>query len=278
MNASLGQRLVKNKTALVCSIIILVIILMAVFAPVISPNSPTQMFKENRLEASSGKFILGTDEFGRDLFSRIVYGARVSLLVGLSSVGISIFFGSLFGLIAGYYGRWIDASIMRVMDILFAFPEILLALAIIAALGPGTLNTILAIGIVNIPVFTRLVRGAVLSIKNLEYVESAKSIGASTKRILFIEIFPNVNAPLLVQSTLAISGAILTESALSFLGLGIQPPDPSWGGLISEARQYMELAPGLLIWPCLAMIVTILAFNLFGDALRDLLDPHQLNK
>lgn len=278
MNLSLSQRLVKNRTALVCFVIISVIILMAIFAPVIAPHSPTQMFKEHRLESSSSSFLLGTDEFGRDLLSRIVYGARVSLFVGLTSVAISVIFGSLFGLIAGYYGRWIDSVIMRVMDILFAFPEILLALAIIAALGPGTWNTILAIGIVNIPVFTRLVRGAVLSLKNLEYVESAKSLGASTSRILFIEIFPNVNAPLLVQSTLAISGAILTESALSFLGLGIQPPDPSWGGLISEARQYMELAPGMLVWPCLAMIITILAFNLFGDALRDLLDPHQLNK
>lgn len=278
MNLSLSQRLVKNRTALICFIIISVIILMAVFAPVIAPHSPTQMFKEHRLESSSSSFLLGTDEFGRDLLSRIVYGARVSLFVGLTSVAISVFFGSLFGLIAGYYGRWIDSAIMRVMDILFAFPEILLALAIIAALGPGTWNTILAIGIVNIPVFTRLIRGAVLSLKNLEYVESAKSIGSSTKRILFIEIFPNVNAPLLVQSTLAISGAILTESALSFLGLGIQPPDPSWGGLISQARQYMELAPGMLVWPCLAMVITILAFNLFGDALRDLLDPHQLNK
>ncbi|PLS16140.1 glutathione ABC transporter permease GsiD [Bacillus sp. M6-12] len=276
--ADLGKRLLNNKTAVICLIIILLIILMAIFAPVIAPHNPNKMFNENRLETSSASFMLGTDEFGRDMLSRIVYGARVSLLVGLTSVAISVFFGSLLGLIAGYFGRWIDSAIMRVMDILFAFPEILLALAVIAALGPGTLNTILAIGIVNIPVFTRLVRGAVLSIKNLEYVESAKSIGASTRWILFREIFPNVNAPLLVQSTLAISGAILTESALSFLGLGIQPPDPSWGSLISEARQYMELAPGLLIWPCVAMIMTILAFNLFGDALRDLLDPNQQSK
>ena len=262
----------KNKVTLFCFIFILLILSMAIFAPLLTQHSPTTMYKEHRLEGMSSEFLLGTDEFGRDMWSRILYGARVSLLVGLSSVAISVFFGSIFGLLAGYFGRWIDSVIMRIMDTLFAFPEILLALAIIAALGPGTINTVLAIGIVNIPVFTRLVRGAVLSIKNLEYVESAKSMGASTKRILFSEIFPNVNAPLLVQSTLAISGAILTESALSFLGLGIQPPNPSWGALISEARQYMELAPGMIIWPCVAMTVTILAFNLFGDALRDLLD------
>lgn len=268
----------KNKVTLFCFIFILLILSMAIFAPLLTQHSPTTMYKEHRLEGMSSKFLLGTDEFGRDMLSRILYGARVSLLVGLSSVAISVFFGSIFGLLAGYFGRWIDSVIMRIMDILFAFPEILLALAIIAALGPGTINTVLAIGIVNIPVFTRLVRGAVLSIKNLEYVESAKSMGASTKRILFSEIFPNVNAPLLVQSTLAISGAILTESALSFLGLGIQPPNPSWGALISEARQYMELAPGMIIWPCVAMTVTILTFNLFGDALRDMLDPSLKDK
>lgn len=167
---------------------------------------------------------------------------------------------------------------MRVMDVLFAFPEILLALAIVAALGPGAFNTILAIGIVNIPIFTRTVRGAVLSIKNQEYVESARAIGASTPRILFLEIFPNVTAPLLVQASLAISGAILTESALSFLGLGIQPPDPSWGGMISEARRYMELAPGMIIWPCVAMTITILSCNMFGDAVRDILDPRHRGK
>lgn len=268
----------KNKVTLFCFIFILLILSMAIFAPLLTQHSPTTMYKEHRLEGMSSEFLLGTDEFGRDMWSRILYGARVSLLVGLSSVAISVFFGSIFGLLAGYFGRWIDSVIMRIMDILFAFPEILLALAIIAALGPGTINTVLAIGIVNIPVFTRLVRGAVLSIKNLEYVESAKSMGASTKRILFSEIFPNVNAPLLVQSTLAISGAILTESALSFLGLGIQPPNPSWGALISEARQYMELAPGMIIWPCVAMTATILTFNLFGDALRDMLDPSLKDK
>lgn len=267
------RRFRENKTAVVCLAVLAVLAAAAALAPVIAPHDPTQMFPDHRMEGSSGQFWLGTDQFGRDLFSRIIYGARVSLTVGLSSVLLSAAFGTLFGLIAGYFGRWMDSLIMRVMDVLFAFPEILLALAIVAALGTGTSNTILAIGIVNIPVFTRTVRSAVLSVKNLEFVESARAIGAGTPRILFLEIFPNVTAPLLVQATLAISGAILTESALSFLGLGIQPPDPSWGGMISEARRYMELAPGMIVWPCVAMTVTILAFNMFGDAVRDILDP-----
>ncbi|MDC0762777.1 ABC transporter permease [Brevibacillus sp. AG] len=272
------KRFLANKTAVFCSILLALLCLTAVLAPVLAPHDPTQMFQDHRMEGSSGEFLLGTDQFGRDLLSRIIYGARVSLVVGLSAVLVSVVFGTLFGLIAGYFGRWIDGFIMRCMDVLFAFPEILLALAIVAVLGPGTFNTIMAIGIVNIPIFTRTVRGAVLSIKNLEYVESARAIGASTPRILFQEIFPNVTAPLLVQSSLAISGAILTESALSFLGLGIQPPDPSWGGMISEARRYMELAPGMIIWPCVAMTVTILACNMFGDAVRDILDPRHRGK
>ncbi|MGG1658149.1 ABC transporter permease [Brevibacillus sp. NRS-1366] len=272
------KRFLTNKTAVFCSILLALLCLTAVLAPVLAPHDPTEMFQEHRMEGSSGDYLLGTDQFGRDLLSRIIYGARVSLGVGISAVLVSVAFGTLFGLIAGYFGRWVDGFIMRVMDVLFAFPEILLALAIVAALGPGTFNTIMAIGIVNIPIFTRTVRGAVLSIKNLEYVESARAIGASTQRILFLEIFPNVTAPLLVQSSLAISGAILTESALSFLGLGIQPPDPSWGGMISEARRYMELAPGMIIWPCIAMTVTILACNMFGDAIRDILDPRHRSK
>ncbi|MDF2678853.1 MAG: glutathione transporter permease GsiD [Brevibacillus sp.] len=272
------KRFFANKTAVFCSVLLALLCVTAALAPVLAPHDPTQMFQEHRMEGSSGEFMLGTDQFGRDLLSRIIYGARVSLVVGVSAVLVSVVFGTLFGLIAGYFGRWVDGFIMRCMDVLFAFPEILLALAIVAALGPGTFNTIMAIGIVNIPIFTRTVRGAVLSIKNLEYVESARAIGASTKRILFLEIFPNVTAPLLVQSSLAISGAILTESALSFLGLGIQPPDPSWGGMISEARRYMELAPGMIIWPCLAMTVTILACNMFGDAVRDILDPRHRGK
>jgi len=273
------HRFWRNKTAVISGACLVFICVIAALAPVIAPEDPTRMFNERRLEGSSSDFWLGTDQFGRDLLSRVIYGAQVSLTVGVSSVAISAFFGALFGLLAGYFGRIVDAVIMRIMDVLFAFPEILLALAVVAVLGPGTYKTIVAIGVVNIPVFTRTVRGAVLSVKNLDYVESARAIGARTPRILFREIFPNVSAPLLVQSSIAISGAILTESILSFLGLGVQPPDPSWGGMIAEARRFMELAPGMVLWPCAAMTVTILAFNLFGDALRDILDPkHQAGK
>lgn len=267
-----------NKTAVICGIILLFVCTVAAFASVIAPYDPTQMMNEHRMQGSSSRFLLGTDQFGRDTLSRIVYGAQVSLIVGFVSVAISAFVGALLGLIAGFLGKWVDTVIMRCMDVLFAFPEILLALAIVAALGPGTYKTIIAISIVNIPVFTRIVRGAVLSVKHLEYVESAIAVGARKSRIMFSEILPNVTAPLLVSVTMAISGAILTESALSFLGLGIQPPDPSWGAMISESRKYMELAPGMIIWPSVAMTITILAFNLFGDSMRDLLDPTHRTK
>jgi len=275
---SFGQRFMQNKIAVACGIILCIICVVAALAPVIAPYDPTQMMNEHRMEGMSSDFLLGTDQFGRDTFSRIVHGAQVSLIVGFASVAVSAIAGALLGLIAGFIGRWVDSVIMRCMDVLFAFPEILLALAIVAALGPGTYKTIIAISIVNIPVFTRIVRGAVLSVKHLEYVESAIAVGSKKSRIMFSEILPNVMAPLLVAVTMAISGAILTESALSFLGLGIQPPDPSWGAMISESRKYMEFAPGMIIWPSVAMTITILAFNLFGDAMRDLLDPTHRSK
>jgi peptide/nickel transport system permease protein len=267
------HRFFRNKTAVVSATVLTGICFIALLAPVFAPYDPTNMFNNNRLEGGSAQFLLGTDHLGRDTLSRVIYGARVSLTVGFVSVAISAVIGTLLGLWAGFFGKWVDTVIMRFMDILFAFPEILLALAIVATLGPGTFKTIIAISIVNIPVFTRTIRGAVLSVKNLEYVESSTAAGARTSRILFSEILPNVTAPLLVLTSMAISGAILTESALSFLGLGIQPPDPSWGVMISESRKYMELVPGMIIWPAAAMTVTILAFNLFGDSLRDLLDP-----
>ncbi|TXK83613.1 ABC transporter permease [Paenibacillus sp. N3.4] len=270
------RRFFQNKTAIVTSAFLLLICLGALFAPFLVKFGPTVMANESQLIGSGNGHIMGTDQFGRDIFSRVLYGARVSIWVGISSVALSAVVGTLLGLVAGFFGKRIDSIIMRCMDVFFAFPEILLALAIVATFGPGTSKTILAIAIVNVPVFTRTVRGAVLSVKHLEYVESSVAIGASTWRILSKDILPNINAPLIVQATMAISGAILTESALSFLGLGIQPPNPSWGGMISEARRYMELAPWMIVWPVAVMTATILAFNLFGDAIRDLLDPrHQ---
>lgn len=250
-----------------------IILLMAVFAPLIAPYNVAEIHAKERLMAPSAKYIFGTDNFGRDIFSRIVFGAQVSLVVGLVSVSIAAGLGFLLGLAAGYFEGRTESAIMMVMDILFAFPSILLALLIVAALGTSIVNTMIAIGIVNIPVFARTVRAQVKAIKSIDYVSSAKSVGIRDSAILFRHITPNALAPFTVQATLALSGAILTEATMSFLGLGIQPPSPSWGSMLSEARTYMEMAPWMVIFPALFIVLTILSFNLMGDALRDVLDP-----
>lgn len=251
---------------------ILLVVLLALFAPFIARYAPEKMVGIPKA-APSAEFWFGTDNFGRDIFSRVVYGAKVSLQVGLIAVGIGAVAGYLLGLIAGYFEGWADRVIMCVMDILFAFPSILLAIFISAVLGRGLVNTMIAIGIVNIPVFARTVRASVISAKGLEYVQNARSVGVRTGTILTRHISPNVVAPFTVQATLALSSAILTEASMSFLGLGIQPPDPSWGSMLSEARTFMEQAPWMAVFPALFIIVTILLFNILGDALRDVLDP-----
>ncbi|MCG1027253.1 ABC transporter permease [Virgibacillus halodenitrificans] len=266
-------RLKNDKVGLVGSIGVLFVILFGLLAPVIAPFNPEQMFTEHTMEGPSGKFIFGTDEFGRDIFSRIVYGAQVSLQVGMIAVGIGAVGGLLFGLIAGFFQGIIDQIIMRVMDVMFAFPDILLALTIIAVLGPSLTNTMIAIGIVFTPVFTRIVRGSVISVKENEYITNAVAIGVSPIKIIFKHITPNIMAPFIVQVTLGLSGAILTEAALSFLGLGVQPPNPSWGVMLNASRAYMEFAPWTILFPAAAIVFTIFCFNLFGDSLRDLLDP-----
>lgn len=250
-----------------------IIIVLSILAPKIAPYDITEMFAKNKLVAPNGEFIFGTDNFGRDVFSRIIYGARVSLQVGIISVGISATCGYILGMAAGYFEGIIDNIIMRFMDVLFAFPSILLALFIVSVLGPSLANTMIAIGIVNTPIFTRTVRASVISVKSMEYVVSAKSIGLKPINIILKHITPNILAPFTVQATLALSGAILTEASLSFLGLGIQPPDPSWGSMLSESRKYMERAPWLAIAPAIFIICTILSFNILGDSLRDVLDP-----
>ena len=249
------------------------IIIMAVFAPWIARYDVAQMHARNRLQGPSAQFWFGTDNFGRDVFSRIVYGARVSLVVGIVAVGIAAGFGYLLGMIAGFFEGKTETVIMMVMDIIFAFPSILLALFIVAALGTSIVNTMIAIGIVNIPVFCRTVRASVKTVKSTDYIANARSIGLKRMSILFRHVTPNVMAPFTVQATLALSGAILTEASMSFLGLGIQPPNPSWGSMLSDARKYMEQAPWLVIFPALFIIITILSFNILGDALRDVLDP-----
>ena len=252
---------------------VMLIVILAVLAPLISPFDVAKMHPKAKLAAPSFVYLFGTDHFGRDVFSRIIHGARVSLVVGIVSVSISAGFGYIFGMIAGFFEGKTESVILMIMDIIFAFPSILLALFIVSALGTSIVNTMIAIGIVNIPVFTRTVRASVKSVKSMDYIKNARSVGLKPAVILFKHITPNVLAPFTVQATLALSGAVLTEASMSFLGLGIQPPNPSWGSMLSDARKYMEIAPWLVIFPALFIILTILSFNVLGDALRDVLDP-----
>jgi len=264
----------KNKLALVGTCIVLFFILLATFAPLIAPEGiDHQKLTDARLQPPSSEYWLGTDDFGRDIFSRIVYGARISLMVGFFSVIGSIIIGSLLGIIAGYYGGVIDGIISRFFDILLAFPSILLAIGIIAVLGPSLQNALIAIAIINVPNFGRLIRSKVLSVKEEEYIMAAKSIGMKDSRILFHHIMPNSIAPIIVQGTLAIATAIIEAAALGFLGLGAQAPQPEWGKMLADARNYFITAPWTMIFPGLAIMLTVLGFNLMGDGLRDALDP-----
>lgn len=249
------------------------VLLMALLAPWLSPCDPLAVATRLKLSTPSATHWMGTDFLGRDVLSRILYGARVSVFVGLVSVSIGAGFGYLLGLVAGCRGGWLDSLIMRAMDVLFAFPSILLALVIVSVLGPNLTHTMIAIGIVFMPVFTRTVRAAVLTVKGTDYVENARSVGVRPLKIVLRHIVPNTLSPFLVQTTLALSSAILTESSLSFLGLGIQPPYPSWGSMLSESRNTMELAPWTALYPAIFIFLTVLAFNILGDSLRDLLDP-----
>lgn len=263
----------RNKVGLLGGVMVLIISLLALLAPWVAPKEPAAVSLTHRLKPPSSEFKLGTDNFGRDVLSRIIHGARVSLQVGFLAVAIGVAGGIVFGLLSGYYGGWLDQVTMRVMDVLFAFPSILLALVVVATLGTGLTNVMIAIGITYIPVFTRIVRSAVLSLRSSDFVTAEVAMGASDLRILARHVLPNITAPIIVQASLAISGAILTEATLSFLGLGIQPPAPSWGSMLSESRRFMEVAPWTAIFPALAIMVTVMSFNLFGDGLRDVLDP-----
>lgn len=254
-------------------VLVAIVVLAAVFADLFSPHGPIDMNPAHRMIGPSIYYPLGTDEFGRDILSRIIHGARISLQVGLISVSIALVIGGVLGLVSGFFGGWIDSVISRLLDILFAFPEILLAIALLAVLGSELRNVMIAIGIVYTPSFARIVRGPVLSAKKQEYVEASRVIGASTKRTMFKHVLPNVAAPLIVQSTIAFSFAIPTEAALSFLGLGAQPPDPSWGSMLAGGRRFVEQAPWMAIFPGLAIMIAVLGFNLMGDWLRDVLDP-----
>ncbi len=272
MSRRVAARLRRNPGAWIGAVILLAFLTAAVFAPQIAPYDHTRQNILRRLQPPSEEHRLGTDELGRDILSRIIFGTRVSLQVGLISVSISGFFGTAFGLAAGYFRR-LDNVIMRFMDILLAFPGILLAMAIVAALGPGLYNSMVAIGIWAIPVYARVTRGSVLGVKQTEYIEASRALGVSEFRIIFRHILPNIASPLIVLSTMRIATAILSAASLSFLGLGAQPPIADWGGMLSAGRMYVRDAPWVAVFPGMAITLTVLGFNLFGEALREALDP-----
>ena len=257
---------------------------MAVFAPVIAPYDPTEPLDNATRRsapcvhilgcpADQPEHIMGVDSNIRDLFSRVIYGAQLSLQIGIITISFAIIIGGLIGAVAGFIGGWFDTLMMRLMDILMAFPGLLLAIAIVSVLGPGLYNALLAIGIVSIPIYARVVRSSVLAVKNLDYVDASRALGASKIRLIFTRVLPNALTPLIVQGTLGIASAILNAAALSFLGLGAQPPTPEWGLMLGSEAESVFNAPHLVFFPGLAIMITVLSFNLIGDGLRDALDP-----
>jgi ABC-type dipeptide/oligopeptide/nickel transport system permease subunit len=256
------------------ALIMLVMVLTAVFAPLIAPKGPFAQERSAVLASPSAAHWFGGDNVGRDVFSRVVYGARISITVGIVAVGIGLIGGTTFGLTSAYFGRWVDMLIQRLMDAIMAFPTLVLALAVVALLGPSIRNVMLAIGFVLIPAEARVIRGSVLSIKENQYVEAARACGATDKRIIMRYILPNVLPVIIVLASIRLGGAILTEASLSFLGLGTPPPNPSWGQMLSQqGRLYFEVAPWMALFPGIAISLSVVGINLFGDALRDVLDP-----
>ena len=262
-----------NVAGLIAGVVVLLFVLAAGAAPWLAPADPVAMAPIQRLRPPSAEAPLGTDVFGRDVLSRILYGTRISLLVGAGSVLVSAVVGTLLGLVAGYVGRWPEYLIMRLTDTLFAFPAVLLAILVVSVVGAGFTSVVIAVATVFTPIFARVVRGSTLAVRNVEFVQAAIAAGAPAGRVMVRHVLPNVAAPILVQLTLSLSGAIVLEAALSFLGLGAVPPTPSLGSMLSENRTYMELAPWTVLYPGLALGLLVLAINVFGDAVRDLLDP-----
>jgi ABC-type dipeptide/oligopeptide/nickel transport system permease subunit len=278
------RRLFRHRSAQAGMVMLSFLILVALFADWIAPYDPTALLKtEKRRDtpcihllgcpANKAEHLFGIDGNSRDLFSRVIFGSRLSLQVGLATMTFAILVGGLIGAISGFLGGWVDNILMRTMDVLMAFPSLLLAIAIVSVLGIGLINALLAIGIVSIPRFARLIRSTVLSVKELEYVEASRALGASPLHILFSRVLPNAITPLIVQGTLGIATAILDAAALSFLGLGAEPPTPEWGLMLGEERNSVFNAPHLVIFPGIAIMITVLSFNLLGDGLRDVLDP-----
>ncbi|MBI5877998.1 MAG: ABC transporter permease [Chloroflexi bacterium] len=271
-------RLMRARLAGVGFVIVVTLVAVSILAPLIAPYSPTRQKVTNMLKAPSAENWLGTDELGRDILSRVMYGGQASLQVGLLAVGFAMFIGVALGLVAGYWSNtWLEQVIMRAMDALLAFPGLLIALALVAALGASLQNVIIAVATVSVPAYTRLTRGQVLSVKERDFVIAAHTVGARDRRIILRHILPNVTAPLIVQSSLGVAFAILTEAGLSFLGLGVQPPTPSWGSMLSAGRGFLDSDPWLVVGPGTAIFLAVLGFNFLGDGIRDVLDPRMRN-
>jgi peptide/nickel transport system permease protein len=273
VRADAWKRFWRNRLAVVGLVIVAGLLLAAILAPVLAPHDPGLQDLAAKRTPPGSRFLLGADEFGRDILSRIIFGTRVALLVGTVSVGIALSLGLLFGIISGYVGGFVDSVISRALEILLAFPYLLLAIAVVSALGPGVLNTTLAVGIWAMPAFTRIVRASVLSLREMDYIQAARAMGAPTRAILLRHLLPNFLSTLIVYSTLYMANAILVEAALSFLGLGVQPPTASWGLMVATGRDFLLMAPHITTIPGLAIMLAVLGFNLLGDGLRDALDP-----
>jgi peptide/nickel transport system permease protein len=267
------KRFRRNHLGLVGAVIVLLLVVMALFAPYLAPKDPATQDLRARRTPPNAQYLLGADEFGRDILSRIIFGARASLVVAVVSVGMGLTIGSFLGALAGYLGGWVDSLIMRTMDLFLAFPYLLLAIIIVSALGAGTLNTIVAIAVWTVPAFARVARSAVLQLRERDFVVAAISLGAKDARIMGTHLLPNFAATLVVYASLYLAYAILMESALSFLGLGVQPPTASWAGMIASGRNYVTSAPHIATIPGIAIAIAVLGFNLLGDGLRDALDP-----
>lgn len=267
------RRLKKNRLALAGLVMLLILVLLAIFANVIAPYPYDKQNYSEIMQAPSLQHLAGTDEFGRDILSRIIYGSRISLRIGFISLSAGALVGCILGAIAGYFGNMVDNVIMRICDILYGIPRVVLAIAVASTLGAGITSALIAVAVSSVPNFARVVRAATMTVRDQDYVEAARAIGASTGRILTVHIFPNILAPIIVQATIGIGKSILLCASLSFLGLGIQPPVPEWGAMLSSARTYMRDNPYMVIGPGLAIMLTVMALNLFGDGLRDALDP-----
>lgn len=266
-------RMKRNKLAMLGLVILVILVLVAIFADFIAPYSFNEQNLQKQFQTPSAEHLFGTDDLGRDIFSRVVYGSRISLRVGFISVGIALVLGTAIGAVTGYFGGRVDNLLMRFIDILQSIPDILLAIAILAALGPGLANLMIAVGVASIPGYARIVRSSVLSIRDMEFIEAAKANGSSNFRIIMKHVIPNCLAPIIVQATLGVAYAIINAAGLSFIGLGLEPPTPEWGAMLSGGRSFIRDFPHMTIFPGLAIVTTIFALNVLGDGLRDALDP-----